>query len=539
MASLTISQLAALLGADVVAADVLAIVDVSASETKNIRVDQLALALTPLFPDGSIPIEKVDFTIPPDSIGTLELKDGSVTAVKLADNSSAIVGPRPITGGAHVGQLCIDDGIIYVWDGTAWATFDTANAVIDIVYDSGPVVLDFVKTGNEVAVTTAFQPTTGPAEFVAGPTASGGIVTYRQIVGLDLPVASDIERGAVQVDGNGLVMDGDTLALSNVVAPSNGTFHIVDYDEHGQVVAGRIIEPSDLPIATSTTNGICRPGTGLTVDAGGALNHKNFAAPGTYPKVTVDSEGHVVAGLQLEEDDIPTLSADKINGEIVAGGNLILGDCAVEGPNICDYATCLMQEDFPGDGDFLGQFWYTPSTAQLRVYARGSGPENIWLPVGFGVLAQQNLRVGFTYDATTAKILTTTSYGTIAGLNTGDSIPNPTDELVGIYGICVTPGNAITVPNLTGTVHTPGDWILCLGETEGWVHIDVTNNGGGGGGGAQVLNDLLDVTINDGTIDTIDLDPVPAVALEDGQLLKYRSSDGMWRNSNIIDCGIF
>ena len=415
MASLTISQLAALAGADVVAGDVLAIVDVSASETKNIRVDQLALAIGPLFPNGSIPSEKIDFTIPPDSIGTLELQDGSVTAVKLADNSSAIVGPRPITGGAHIGQLCIDDGIIYVWDGVAWATFDTANAVIDIVYDSGPVVLDFVKTGNEVAVTTAFQPTTGPAEFVAGPTASGGLVTYRQIVGLDLPVASDTERGAVQVDGNGLEMVGDTLSLSNSIAPSNGTFHIVDYDEHGQVVDGRVIAPSDLPIATSSTNGVCRPGTGLTVDASGALNHKNFPAPDTYTKVTVDSEGHVTAGAFLSEDDIPEISADKItSGEI---GSDQLAECSVTGPKICDYATCLMQEDFPGDRRFPRPVLvHAQSTAQLRVYARGSGPENIWLPVGFGVLAQQNLRVGFTYDAATATIITTTSYGTTAGL---------------------------------------------------------------------------------------------------------------------------
>ena len=539
MASLTISQLAALIGANVAANDVLAIVDMSAAETKNIRVDELAISLGPLFPDGSIPSSKVDFTIPPNSIGTAELQDGSVTGVKLADNSSTIVGPRPITGGEHVGQLCIDNGIIYVWDGGQWATFDTANAVINITYGSGPVILDITKTGNDVQIDTAFQPTTGPAEFVAGPTASGGIVSYRQIVGLDLPTASATEQGAVQVDGNGLEMTGSIIGLSNVVAPSNGTFHVVDYDANGQVIDGREITPTDLPVATATTNGISRPGTGLTVDASGALNHANFASPGTYPKVTVDSEGHVVAGLQLEEDDIPTLSADKINGEIVAGGDLVLGDCAVEGFNICDYATCLMQEDFPGEGDFLGQFWYTPSTAQLRVYARGSGPENIWLPVGFGVLAQQNLRVGFTYDAATATILTTTSYGTIAGLNTGDSIPNPTDELVGIYGICVTPGNAITVPNLTGTVHTPGDWILCLGEVEGWVHIDVTSGSGGGGGGAQVLNDLLDVTLNDGSIDTLNLDPVPAVALADGQLLKYRASDGMWRNSNIIDCGTF
>ena len=187
-----------------------------------------------------------------------------------------------------------------------------------------------------------------------------------------------------------------------------------------------------------------------------------------------------------------------------------------------------MQEDFPGAGDFLGQFWYTPSTAQLRVYSRGSGPENIWLPVGFGALQQQNLRVGFTYDATTSQVVTVTTYGVNAGISAGDVIPDPTEALVGIYGVCVVPGNAITVLDLSGTTHTAGDWILCLGETQGWVHVDTNTNSGGGGGGAAILNDLLDVTIG-GNAFTLD-GPVQAIALEDGHILQYRADLGQWVN---------
>ena len=44
-------------------------------------------------------------------------------------------------------------------------------------------------------------------------------------------------------------------------------------------------------------------------------------------------------------------------------------------------------------------FGLRPSTSQLYVYARGSAGL-IWLPVGFGVLTQQNLRFAGTYDAT-------------------------------------------------------------------------------------------------------------------------------------------
>ena len=96
------------------------------------------------------------------------------------------------------------------------------------------------------------------------------------------------------------------------------------------------------------------------------------------------------------------------------------------------------------------------------------------------------------------------------------------------------------VPNVQGIEHTMADWIVCLGTTQGWVHIDndAGSGGGGGGGGAQVLNDLLDVTLNDGTLD-MSLQPEPFAALASGQILKYNATDGQWRNSSILDCGVF
>ena len=272
MANLTISQLRALTGSDVTVNDLLPIVDNSASETKNIQIDQLALAIGPLFPDGSIPGSKIDGDLADGSVGTAELADDSVTALKLADNSSGLVGARPAVGD-HVGQVCVDAGLAYVWDGGQWAVFSGANSVITISYNSGPVELGFTKTGTSVAVDTRHADSTAPREFLAGPTAAGGLVVMRQIIGADLPIASDTEQGAAQVNGNVLEMVGNTLGLSNSVTPRNGAFYVVDFDEHGQVVEGRAILPSDLPLATSATNGVSRPGSGLTVDSTGQLNH--------------------------------------------------------------------------------------------------------------------------------------------------------------------------------------------------------------------------------------------------------------------------
>ena len=306
MASLRISQLASLIGSDVSANDLLAIVDMSASETKNIDVTNLAQAIGPLFPDGSIPGTKVDFDLPPGAIGTTELADGSVTAAKLANSSTGLYGARPLTGD-YIGQICVDDGYAYMWDGSAWRPVDGPNAIIGINYTDGPVQIVVTSIDDNVAkVQTAFVDSTAARQFIAGPTVGAGTVSYRQIVGADLPTASALEQGAVQVAGGGLTMNGTLIEIDNTIAPSAGTFYLVDYDEHGLVIDSRAIQAADLPVATETSNGVIRPGTGLTVTPAGVLNHSNTTVAGTYSKVTVDPEGHVTVGGNTDATDVPT-----------------------------------------------------------------------------------------------------------------------------------------------------------------------------------------------------------------------------------------
>ena len=183
--------------------------------------------------------------------------------------------------------------------------------------------------------------------------------------------------------------------------------------------------------------------------------------------MTVDQWGSVVAGSQLTIDDIPGVNAEDIVGEIGTG---VLGECAVEAPNICDYATCLMQEDNPGAGDFLGQFWYTPSTAQLRVYARGSGPENIWLPVGFGALQANNLRWGGTYNADTDTIVSLTAIGVSEGLTAGAPFPHQQTSRSASTSFVQVAAVTRSQPNINNINHTAGDWALCIDQAQGWVH---------------------------------------------------------------------
>ena len=64
--------------------DVLAVADVSAAETKKVKIaDAVAAALASGVPDGSIPGSKIE----PDSITSNELAPDSVGASELADNA--------------------------------------------------------------------------------------------------------------------------------------------------------------------------------------------------------------------------------------------------------------------------------------------------------------------------------------------------------------------------------------------------------------------------------------------------------------------
>ena len=363
-----------------------------------------------------------------------------------------------------------------------------------------------------------------------------GVAADGLVPRVDLPIATDTEIGVVSIPADGGLKVSGTGAVrhqNEIVATS---FAGIDFDGHGHITgtdASGQIPHASVPIAGRDPveiGGIyvSTDDDELSIAADGQLTHNVITgAAGTYTKVTVSDTGHVVSGENLTQPDIPGLDASIIvSGQF---GTNRIEDHSITSKKLHDYATCLMQEDFPGAGDFLGQFWYTPSTAQLRVYSRGSGPENIWLPVGFGLLQQQNLRFAFTFDADTALITSITQYGAPLNLKVGDPIPAPTDTLSGAYGVCVVEGGNLTVHDVNGVNFTIGDWVLCAGETTGWLHIDIADGSGSGGGGAQVLNDLLDVTI--GGPNPVGSEVGPAVALQDGDILRYYSSIGQWVNA--------
>jgi hypothetical protein len=131
--------------------------------------------------------------------------------------------------------------------------------------------------------------------------------------------------------------------------------------------------------------------------------------------------------------------------------------------------------------------WFQESTGQLRMWNGNS-----FFAVGFGRLAQDNLRFCGTVDADTGLITTLTDNGRTAGFTVGDAVPAAADALSGTYLVVEIAGSNIGV--VPSTNFTAGDWCLCIDLAGGWIKIDATT--GGGGSALLRLDDLLDVDIN-------------------------------------------
>ena len=526
MADLRISELQPLAGGDLVAGDLLAIADLSASETKKITVIDLVGRATTLIADATIPAAKVLFgsgTIPGSALTTgaidaVHLAGKAVTAAKLADESTVDLVTTLPASGAFVGQIALDTNVnkIYCWDGSSWVSIKAAGSVNTVVGGSSGIVNITVTTsGDEVTISTTLDNTSGASQFLAGPTGGAGAVAYRTITANDLPTATNSAKGAVIVNGNGLTITGDTIQIDNTVTANSTKHHLVQYDANGLVTGGRGITSLDLPPASNGTVGAVYPVNGLSVAVDGAIGHINTISPGTFTKITVDAQGHATTGTSLSAIDIPDISADKLTTGTLPAGRI--GARSITQQMMGDYAFAYIQESVPSAGvgaHPIGMIWLQESTGQVSVWNGNS-----WMKTGASTLFNRNLRYGGSYNAATGAITGVTQFGTAEGFKVGDTIPAADDKIAGLYFVASAGGSSSSLAG--GAVFDPGDWLLCQGTTGGWARIDTLSGGGGGGSTVSNLDDLLDVTLTTPTTgDFLQLD-----------------NRGQWVNVSVLDEG--
>lgn len=500
MADLRITELAALAGANLAAGDLLPIADVSASETKKITVTDLVGNAVTLIADATIPSAKILFganTINGDalqnaSVNTGELVDNAVTAAKLADESSVdLVTTLPATG-AFIGQIAFDtdDNKIYCWSGSTWLNVKGSGSINTVVGDTAGIVnLTVTTSGDQVTITTSLDNTASAGQFLAGPSGSAGAVSYRTITSADLPTATTTDKGAVIVNGSGLTISSDTIRIDNAVTANTAAYHLTQYNSSGLVTGGRTITSGDLPAALTGTIGAVYPGSGLSVGAGGQLNHSNTITPGTFTKITVDAQGHATIGTTLSAADIPTLDASKIGSGTFDTTRLAANSVTAE--QLADYGIAQISSAQPTP-EFAGQLWINPTDRTAYVWVgQVSPPQGYYLPLNNEFGAAANLRFGGTYNASTNTIASLNTYGASAGLTVGSALVAPTAASSGLYLLVTTAG--------TGTSPAPavamdvGDWILSPGSGTAWTHVNLV------GAGISVI-DAGDVTFAGGAL---------------------------------------
>ena len=425
-----------------------------------------------------------------NAIGASELADNSVDTAAIA--ASAITDAKVST----VSGTKIIDGTI-----TA-AKLNTSNLDRSLNVASGNLGINNAVTGG--------------ASAISGITynAQGLITSTTALVGTDLPKATASVIGAISVPSSGgLAVSGTgALSINNTITPA--TISGISYNALGLITQTTALVAGDLPVATTTTIGAMSVPTAsapLEVDGTGVLTLADSGvAAGEYTKVTVSTQGIITDATTLDAADIPSLPATTITTGTF--GTSFIANDSITMDKIANLSTGFIQEASPDITDLpTGVFWLQESTGQLRIFNGNS-----FFSVGFGRLAEENLRFCGTFNASNGLIVTLTAFGTSAGFTVSNAIPAGTSTLTGAYFVCVTPGNGTAV--VPATSFDAGDWCLCMGA-DNWDRIDTLS----GPGSVSALNDLSDVTISSPTT---------------GQILVLQSG-GQFANVSVISGGTY
>ena len=472
MANTRISDLNALSGGDLVAGDLVAAVDVSASETKKLTIGNLIANGVTLISDDTIPGAKILFAagdiagtaLADGGVGTTQIAADAVTAAKLADESTVDIVTELPASGAFDGQLAYDSGDdkVYLWDGSEWKDIRAAGSINTVDGNlSGIVNITTSTSDDTVTISATLDDTSAAANFLAGPSGDAGAVSYRAIAGADLPTATTTAKGGVIVNGNGLTMSTDTIQIDNTVTAETSENHIVQYDANGLVTGGRTIVAGDVPVATSSSVGVVRPGDGLGVDASGDLNHSNSVIASTGTKVSFDAQGHITTAVALEEADIPDLDAAKITTGTFPSARLAADSVTAE--KLADRSTATIAASTPASGEFIGQLHLNSLSGDLFLY-----DGNVWQPIGISV---GEIVLAGTYDASTNLMATVTAEGTALSFAVGSALPAATEANKGYY-VVVSEAGTGTSPAPAVSL-SPPDFLLSTGTA--YTEIDVSD----------------------------------------------------------------
>jgi len=464
MADQKITALTELAEADVASTDVLPIADVSASETKKVTVKSLVEQGVDLIDDASIPAAKLA-SISPSSLGSSSTAKEFIagpTGAGGAYTSRVIAsGDLPVATDSALGAAAAGTGLTAT-SGTFSVDAATSSAVggISVPSASGLSV-------NGSGVISHQSSVTGQTKNGFTVNDSGHITAVGSIAAGDLPKATSSAVGGVFI-GSGLSVTASGQ-LNHTDSITAGTTSGITFNSEGHITATTALTGTDLPAGTTTAKGgLSVPSGALSVSGAGALTHDTSGVTaGTYPKVTVDTRGHVTAGTTLSASDIPDISAAKITSGTI-GTSLIAND-AITGAKLADQSTVRFAGapdtagvvNF-GTANFTGEFLYDEFHDDLYIWT-GNSFKAIDIVSGEIVLAG-------TYDASTNLVASVTAKGTAIGLTVGQPLIAPAASNSNHYLTVSVSGTGSG--NAPAVALAPPDFLLSTGTS--WQVLDLS-----------------------------------------------------------------
>ena len=320
--------------------DVLALADISAAETKKIKVgDLVAAGLAGGVPDGSIPGSKIE----PDSITSTELAPDSVTDVELADNAvdtgaiqDGAVTTEKLADGSVTTDKLADDSVTTdkIADGAVGGAQIADRSIPAIKLVQNTLTADEIAPNAIGASELADNAVDTPAladNAVSTPKLQDASVTEPKLA--NGAVTTDkIADGAVTVNklGDGAVTDDKIDGIGLDKLPNAGPSQVLAGPVSGAAAspAYRKLEPTDLPTATADAKGaVSVPTTGgLAVNGAGAVSINNTVAPGGFPFINYNEHGLVTGGRALSNSDLPPPALGEIGGVKAGDGITITPD---------------------------------------------------------------------------------------------------------------------------------------------------------------------------------------------------------------------
>ena len=498
------------IASDTITAGNIAVNAIGASELADNAVDSAAIATNAV---TTVKITDLNITtdkLAANAVTAAKIADNTITATQIAANA---IGSSELAGNS-VGSGAIADS----------AVLDAKIAgVSGTKIQNGTVTASKLNTNTLDRSLNVASGNLGINNAVTGGASARNGITYNNeglitstaaLVASDIPEATASAVGGVSVPATGglAVTAAGALSINNTV--TGATRSGITFNDQGLITSTAALAAGDLPLATASAVGavsIPVASAPLAISGTGVLSIANSGVTaGTYPKVTVSAQGFVTSGTTLAAGDIPDLATSKITtGQF--GTNFVAND-AITMDKLANLSTGFIQEASPDISDLpTGVFWLQESTGQLRIFNGNS-----FFSVGFGRLAEENLRFCGTFNASNGTIVTLTAFGTSAGFTVSNAIPAGTSTLTGAYFVCVTPGNGTAVvPN---TSFDAGDWCLCVGP-DNWDRIDTLS----GPGSVSSLNDLSDVAISSPTT---------------GQILVLQSG-GSFQNVSVLSGGTY